>query len=87
MHSEDGKKMLRSAGTGVCTLDRSGLNYKGTKDGEDFEISFPIGQISKLLFGAGENFEIYSGSEIYYFRPSERRSAVDWYITSDIIKQ
>ena len=87
MHSEDGKKMLRSAGTGVCTLDRSGLNYKGTKDGEDFEISFPIGQIYKLLFGAGENFEIYSGSEIYYFRPSERRSAVDWYITSDIIKQ
>ena len=87
MQSTDGRKMLRNAGEGVCRLNRSGLYYDGTKDGEDFSIHFPIAQIYRLLFGAGENFEIYSGSEIYYFRPTERRSCVDWYIVSDLIKQ
>lgn len=87
MHSADGKKMLRSVGEGVCTLDKKGLRYEGTKDGEAFEITFPSSQIYRILFGAGENFEIYQGSEIYYFRPTERRSCVDWYIVSDLIKQ
>jgi hypothetical protein len=37
------------------------------------------------LFGAGENFEVYVGKEIYYFVPEERRSAVEWYITSMLL--
>ena len=77
--------MLRSAGTGVCTLNREGLRYEGTREGERVELFFPLEQIYRLLFGAGENFEIYVGSEIHYFVPEERRSAVEWYMTSMIL--
>ena len=84
MRSLDGKTMLRPAGQGTATLGRDGLSYTGTKDGEDFDIHFPISSIYRLLFGAGENFELYVGREIYYFRPKIRQSAVDWYIASKI---
>ncbi len=82
--SLDGKSLTRSAGRGVCTLTREGLKYSGTRDGEKFEIEFSIERVYRLLFGAGENFEIYNGSEILYFVPTEKRSAVEWYITSMI---
>lgn len=83
--SVSGNGLTRHAGHGVCTLNRDGLTYCGTKDGENFEIHFTLERIYRLLFGAGENFEIYNGSEILYFVPQERRSAVDWYITSMIL--
>jgi hypothetical protein len=38
-----------------------------------------------LLFGAGVNFEIYDGSDILFFVPEEKRSAVEWYMTSMIL--
>ena len=85
LRSLEGKTMLRSAGHGVCRLDRSGLLYNGTRDGEDFGIHFPIKDIYRLLFGAGEDFEIYVGQDIYYFVPEEKCSAVDWYIASIIL--
>ncbi len=81
----DGKRLTRHAGRGLCTLDRNGLTYSGTRDGEAWEISFPITRVYRLLFGAGENFEIYNGQEILYFVPDERRSAVDWYMTSMLL--
>lgn len=80
-----GKGLTRSAGQGVCTLSRSGLQYCGTKDGETVELSFSIESIYRLLFGAGENFEIYNGTQILYFVPEERCSAVDWYLASMIL--
>ena len=83
--SSDGKKMLRHAGEGVCTLSREGLVYEGTRDGEDVVLRFPIETIYRLLFGAGENFEVYVGQTIHYFRPEKRCSSVDWYIASSII--
>ena len=83
--SEDGKSLTRHGGEGICTLTREGLTYAGTKDGEPYEVSFTLKRIYRLLFGAGENFEIYNGSEILYFVPEERRSAVDWYLTSMIL--
>jgi len=83
--SKNGKTMTRHAGDGVCTLSREGLRYEGTRDGESVTLFFPIGDIYRLLFGAGENFEIYLGSEIHYFVPDEKRSAVDWYIASAIL--
>lgn len=81
----DGKHLTRHGGYGVCTLDRNGLTYAGTKDGETVELHFSIRRIYRLLFGAGENFEIYDGSQILYFVPEERRSAVDWYMASMIL--
>jgi 1-acyl-sn-glycerol-3-phosphate acyltransferase len=85
-HSDQtGKNLTRHAGEGVCTLTIEGLRYVGTRDGEECDILFPLSKIYRLLFGAGENFEVYQGSEIFYFVPKEKRSAVDWYITSKIL--
>lgn len=85
--STDGKSFTRFAGEGYCTLDASGLTYKGTRDGEEVEKFFPMSQIYRLLFGAGEDFEIYEGKEIWYFRPENRRSCVEWYVASGILKE
>ena len=83
--SKDGKTFLRTAGDGVCTLDRSGLLYEGTEDGEHIAKHFPLDKIYRLLFGAGENFEVYEGKEIWYFAPEIPQSAVDFYIYSKLI--
>ena len=80
-----GRGLTRRAGYGVCTLNREGLTYCGTKDGEKITLNFPIKRIYRLLFGAGENFETYNGKEILYFVPREKRSAVDWYMASMIL--
>jgi hypothetical protein len=83
--SKDGKTLLRQAGEGSCTLNREGLRYHGTQDGEELDFFVPLDRVYRLLFGAGENFEVYVGKEIYYFVPEERRSAVEWYITSMLL--
>ena len=80
-----GKGLTRHGGEGVCTLTREGLTYLGTKDGKNVELRFPIQKVYRLLFGAGENFEIYDGTEIHYFVPDEKRSAVDWYMASTLL--
>lgn len=81
----NGKGLTRHGGYGVCTLNRDGLTYSGTKDGENVQLHFSIQRIYRLLFGAGENFEIYDGTQILYFVPEEKRSAVAWYMTSMIL--
>ena len=83
--SEDGKTLMRSAGRGRCTLTGAGLTYVGTRDGEPYEISFPLKRIYRLIFGAGEGFQVHNGPEMHYFLPDERRSAVDWYLASEIL--
>ena len=80
-----GKGLTRHGGQGVCTLNRQGLTYEGTKDGETVRLQFSLQRIYRLLFGAGENFEIYDGTEILYFVPEEKRSAVEWYMASMIL--
>ena len=81
----NGKSLTRHGGHGICTLTREGLTYRGTKDGEAVELHFSLQRIYRLLFGAGENFEIYDGTQILYFVPEERRSAVDWYMASMLL--
>lgn len=80
-----GKGLTRHGGFGVCTLNREGLTYSGTKDGETVNLHFSIQRIYRLLFGAGVNFEIYDGTQILFFVPEEKRSAVDWYMVSMIL--
>ena len=81
----DGKRLTRSSGRGECVLDRNGLRYTGTKDGEQVDVCFPLRQIYRLLFGAGENFETYNGTQIWYFVPQVKQSAVDWYVASMLL--
>ena len=81
----DGNRLTRYGGWGVCALNREGLTYSGTKDGEEVTLHFSLQRIYRLLFGAGENFEIYDGTQILYFVPEEKRSAVQWYMASMIL--
>lgn len=81
----NGNSLTRHSGYGTCTLNRDGLTYIGTKDDESVELHFSIQRIYRLLFGAGENFEIYDGTQILYFVPEEKRSAVQWYMASMIL--
>ena len=81
----EGDSLTRHAGTGICRLDRTGLQYTGTKDGEECQLQFPMESIYRLLFGAGEDFEIYRFQEIYYFRPKVLQSSVEWYMASRIL--
>jgi len=85
--SLDGHKMLREAGHGQCTLDKTGLHYSGEEDGQLIEKHFTLSEIYRLLFGAGEDFEIYEGEQIWYFRPDNRRSCVAWYMASELLKK
>ena len=85
LSSEDGRSFTRSAGSGVCTLTRAGLTYVGTRDGQPYEETFSLKRIFRLLFDAGRAFQIHDGSEILYFLPAERKSAVDWYLASEIL--
>ena len=71
----------------VCTLNKNGLLYKGSEDGIEIEKFFPLKNIYRLLFGAGEDFEIYEGKEIWYFVPEERRCCVDYYMASELLKK
>ena len=80
--SKNGRSLTRAAGEGRCILNSKGLSYIGTKDGEACELHFPIDKVYRLLFGAGENFEVYQGSDIHYFIPQETRSCVEWYQAS-----
>ena len=83
--SRDGKSLLDLAGKGECTLSRDGLTYIGTDFDGEVEKHFAPEDIYRLLFGAGEDFEIYEGKEIYYFTPEDKRSCVDWYVASCIL--
>ena len=74
-----------SSGSGVCVLDRTGLRYTGTKDGETVDVMFPLHQVYRLLFGAGVNFETYTGTQIWYFVPEVKQSCVEWYMASMIL--
>jgi len=85
--SVDGKRCLRPAGQGTCTLNREGLTYRGTEDGAEVEKHFPIKTLYRILFGAGEDFEVYEGKQIWYFVPEEKRSCVDYYTASVFLKE
>ena len=85
--SKDGRSLTYKSGEGVATLSKQGLFYKGTRDGENIEKLFPLDTIYRILFGAGENFEIYEGREIWYFRPDILSSSVDFYILSILLKE
>ena len=81
----EGKSLTRHGGWGECTLNREGLTYRGTIDGETVTLHFSLQKIYRLLFGAGVNFEVYDGTQIRFFVPEEKRSAVDWYMASRIM--
>lgn len=85
--SKNNKGFTEHAGYGMCKLDKNGLLYTGTQNGQQIEKLFTLDNIYRLLFGAGEDFEIYENDELYYFVPEDKRSCVNWYIVSGLLKE
>lgn len=85
--SIDGATQLRTVGRGTCVFNREGLTYTGTDDGKQIVKFFPMSTIYRLLFGAGEDFEIYEGENFWYFIPDDKRTCVKWYMASMILGQ
>lgn len=83
--SSDGKSFTRSAGHGVCTLDRSGLTYRGTCKGESCTLFYPLHKIYRLLFSANGFFQLYQGTDVQYFIPKLPHASVDWYVASMLL--
>lgn len=80
-----GGTQLRTVGRGTCVFNRQGLTYTGTDDGKEIVKFFPMSTIYRLLFGAGEDFEIYEGENLWYFIPDDKRTCVKWYMASIIL--
>ena len=80
-----GNALTRHGGNGVCRLDRSGLTYEGTREGQQVQLHYSLERIYRLLFGAGVNFELYDGTEILFFVPENKQSCVDWYLASKLL--
>ena len=87
MNVEGSKHLVDPVGEGVCRLNREGLVYEGTINGEMVKKDFPIRNMCMLMYGAGEDFEIYEKDTIYYFVPDELRSCVKWHVASLILKE
>ena len=64
-----------------------GLRYIGTEDGKDIDKLFAIESGARVLFGSGEDFEIYENDQLYYFVPENKKMCVEWYIVSEILKK
>jgi hypothetical protein len=79
------KKMENSVVTGFNKVTDKCVEVLFAKDGETVELQFSLRRIYRLLFGAGVNFEIYDGTQILFFVPEEKRSAVQWYMASMIL--
>ena len=84
--SKDGKGFTRASGTGMCVFNKDGLKYIGTEDGEQVVKEFKIGPNCRVLFGAGEDFEVYENDELYYFVPKNKKECVEWYVLSELLK-
>ena len=85
--SKNKKHFTEFAGNGICTFDKNGLTYKGIEYGKEIEKTFSIKNGARILFGAGEDFEIYENDELFYFVPEDKRSCVLWYILSELTKE
>lgn len=85
--SKNKKHFTEFAGNGICTFDKNGLTYKGNEYGKEIEKTFSIKNGARILFGAGEDFEIYENDELFYFVPEDKRSCVLWYILSELTKE
>ena len=83
--STDGAKQMSLVGIGECVFNRDGLSYVGTDNGKQITKHFPLSSIYRILFGAGADFEIYEGDEIWYFAPNDGRTCVKWYMASMIM--
>lgn len=82
-HQHDGGQ--REAGRGICRLNHQGLFYKGTMDGKEVELSFPISSMFLLPFTAGRNFVIYEKEQCFIFCPAHKENCTRFSYASAVL--
>ena len=83
--SLDGKKYLREAGNGDCTLSHDGLTYVGTMDGEQVELHWNAQEVFALHYMTGKGFQHFTGSDYFCFCPDNPLLSVKYYIASELL--
>lgn len=71
------------AGEGVLTLDRNGLTYNGTKNGENFSIFIESKNLPSLgmCTDASMFYTFAANGEFLEFIPTEKESAIKWMLS------
>lgn len=82
-HQHDGGQ--REAGRGICRLNHQGLFYKGTMDGKEVELSFPISSMFLLPFTAGRNFVVYEKEQCFIFCPAHKENCTRFSYASAVL--
>ena len=71
--------------TGECTLTPEGFAYR-SDNGSSFTV--PMKDMSALAFSCGQEFELYSKGDLYYFYPDENRAqCARWALLVDMINE
>jgi len=71
--------------TGECTLTPEGFAYR-SDNGSSFTV--PMDDMSALAFSCGQEFELYSKGDLYYFYPDENRAqCARWALLVDMINE
>lgn len=76
---------LSPVGEGELVLDREGLKYAGTQDGEEFNLLVPIAALPALAFGCGKHITLYYEGEYYSLVPDNAQECVRWSVVEEIL--
>ena len=83
--SLDGKKSLREAGSGTCTLSHDGLTYTGTVDGQQTELHWGSQDVYALCYMKGKAFQHFTGNDYFCFCPDNPLLSIKYYIASELL--
>jgi 1-acyl-sn-glycerol-3-phosphate acyltransferase len=64
--------LFNEVGVGIVRLNKDGIFYSGSKDGETFEISFALDNLPTVAYRIGYDFEVTERGVIYRFEFTER---------------
>lgn len=76
--AEPGKYGYQHLGNGVVFLTRDSITYKGSVNGEDKTLIFPMKNIPMIPYAAGEYIEIAQGADINRFVFEDLRQQIKW---------
>jgi len=76
---------LSEVGDGTLILNRNGLRFEGTQDGQPFELEVPTASMPALAFGCNQHVTLYKDGEYYSFVPDNRQESVRWSVVAELL--
>ncbi|MCL1950510.1 MAG: 1-acyl-sn-glycerol-3-phosphate acyltransferase [Turicibacter sp.] len=80
MHQKPGEG-LEPCGTGILALGETGWDFTGEINGQPAQIHYPLKTVAAIPFDPNDNFQIYSGGNLYAFTPTTNPQACSQYAT------